>query len=171
MIAGPALAQVYRYTDDKGVVHYTDKPPVEGAKPVQLPPVQTYGAAQPPPGFFGDAPAAAKPAMPASRFGVSITSPTPEETYRDGSVPIEVAVSVMPGLVAGFGLVYYVDGAAQNPEPLMQTTFALPGLERGSHLLEVALVDADGREAARSAPITVHMKPPVVVPRPKKDSR
>lgn len=171
--AHPAGAQVYRYVDANGVIHYTDKPPEgTGAKPVPLPPLQTYKAgAAPPPSAFGSAPA--KPAqsesaqaMPSSRFGVTITSPTPEETFRDGSSDLSVAVSVMPGLVDGFGLIYYIDGAAFNREPLMQTSVSVGAMERGVHVFEVALVDRGGKEVARSAPVTVHMKQAVVRPPP-----
>src|SRR5690242_19267107 len=34
--------QVYKWVDEKGVIHYTDKPPTQNATPAKLPPLQTF---------------------------------------------------------------------------------------------------------------------------------
>lgn len=162
LIAASALAEndkdkVYRYTDDKGVVHYTDKPPSKDAKPAQLPKIQTFKSGQPPKGIsFSDAPAANVP-----QFSIAFDSPSPDQTYREFGVAVDVSVNIMPGLIGGYGLMYRVDGEPLNDAPSFSTTMSLPGLERGSHVISVSLVDAKRREQA-AASVTVHMKPPTV---------
>src|SRR3954471_3628605 len=42
---GPALAQIYRWVDEKGVTHYEEKPAAKSAKPVDL--VDPTGAPKP----------------------------------------------------------------------------------------------------------------------------
>lgn len=164
LCAGTAGAEdkVYRYVDDKGVVHYTDKPPTKEAKPVELPKLQTFKGG-------GTSSSTAKkkteevkiPAMPA--FTLSINSPTPDETLRDAARSVTVSVSILPALVGGYGLNYKLDGQTQNNQPLAQTSYALEGIERGSHEISVDLVDADGKVVTSSS-VTVHSKPPVARP-------
>jgi hypothetical protein len=151
--AGIASAvDVYKYVDDKGVIHYTDKPPSKDAKPTDLPPLQTYSPT---------APAAAAPAtLPKTDFTVSIASPTPDQFFREPAAEVPIAANVSPAMVGGFGLRYFVDTTAVTPDPIPEMRWTVGGLEPGEHLLSVALYDANGREIARSAPVTIHMAPP-----------
>lgn len=157
--APPASSQaddkVYRYTDPSGVIHYTDKPPAKDSKPVELPRLQTYR-------FKKGAPRVTAPPSPppAPKFELAINSPTPDQTVRSGT-DITVSVSVLPGLVEGYGLVYALDGAAQGEGPVQETTFTLKGAERGEHSITVALVGPNKEELASSS-VTVHMLPPTV---------
>ena len=105
----PARGEVYRWTDDKGVVHYGDKPPKEGVKPVELPPLQTYSPSA------AAAPAtprseSANPAPPA-KASIRIAAPADDETIRDaGTISMTVDAALQPGQ----GLVYFLDGVQQN---------------------------------------------------------
>lgn len=159
MLAAPASAEVYRYVDEQGVVHYTDKPPGRDAKPATLPPLHTYPAGRPP---EPDAPSAPETPASAGKLQVRIDAPAPDQTFRDPSGSVSVSASVSPALPGGHGLIYYVDGSAATPEPVQTTGFTLSGLERGEHRIAVAVVDGDGREVARSATVSVHLKPPTV---------
>lgn len=147
--------KVYRYTDDNGVVHYTDKPPAKDAKPVELPHIQTYHSKH-----INTRPAAAPPVKEAPKFELAINSPTPDQTVRSGT-DIAVSVSVLPGLVEGYGLVYSLDGAPQNEVPSGETSYTLKGANRGDHTVTVALIGPKKDELA-STTITVHMLPPTV---------
>ena len=46
IFALPAAAEVYRWVDENGVVHYTDKPPAPGAEPAKLPKLQKMPSGQ-----------------------------------------------------------------------------------------------------------------------------
>ncbi|WP_293370231.1 DUF4124 domain-containing protein [Nevskia sp.] len=152
----PAHAEVYRWTDDKGVVHYGDKPPKEGVKPVELPPLQTYSPSA------TTAPAAARePANPAlpTKSSLRIVSPVNDDTLRDAAQSISMTVDA--ALQPGQGLLFFLDGVQQNKVATPSSAWLFENVERGEHQLGAAIVAADGREIVRAAPVTVHMKPPV----------
>jgi S-formylglutathione hydrolase FrmB len=151
-----AASDVYRWTDKDGVVHYSDKPLAPDAKPAELPPLQTFKPSGAP--AVQTAPGAPSSA-PAADGGVTITAPAAEETIRDSQGTVTVNVTASPG---NGGLIYYLDGAAQNPSPTPSTAFLLNGVERGAHKLAVALVGPDGSEITRSATINFYVMPPRV---------
>jgi len=156
LVVATAQAEVYRSVDANGVVHYTDKPQSPTDKPVALPPLQTYRAGTLTPAVAGDSGAPAnKPAVPAS---VTITEPAAEQTFR-GDSDRNVPVSVNASLDQGAGLVFYLDGTAQNKTPTPSTAFLMTNVERGQHSISVALVDAAGKEEARSPSVTFYMMP------------
>jgi hypothetical protein len=162
-----AAADVYRWVDDKGVVHYSDKPLAPNDRPASLPQLQTYNHGGTPPGFqpAPAAPAAGAGAAPAAAsrsnaHAFAITSPAPDETIRDadGKFTVTVAADLGPGQ----GVVYYLDGAAENKEPTPSTAFLYARVDRGEHALSAALVDANGSEIERAGPVTIYVKPPAV---------
>lgn len=167
-----AAAPVYRYVDADGVVHYTDKPPTPDARPIELKPVQTVGS-RPAPGeaAIPTAPGNPPAAESAARIEVGITAPTADETLRgdDGRLPVSLILgSPIPD---GAGLLYLLDGRAQNAAPTRALSFTMENVERGSHLIGARLVDRAGRELGAATPVIVHMKPPTVsqapnIPRP-----
>lgn len=158
--AGFALAaaadEVYRWVDSDGVVHYSDKPLAPTDKPVALPHLQTYKPGASPGGAAGaaDQPGAGAPGP----SEISISSPAQDETIRDaeGKFTVTVAANPQPGQ----GLIYYLDGSAQNHQPTPSTAFLYSGVDRGEHRVAAALVNGNGEEIARTAEVTINMKPP-----------
>lgn len=146
-------AQVYRYVDEKGVVHYSDKPPSKDAKPIVLPKLQTVPALSVPASGAESSPPAAAPRS----YKVTVTSPAPDQTYRDPGASITVAASVTPELAEGEALMFYVDGAPAGSAGSGSNGITLSGLERGEHSVAAAVVNAEGRELARSAPVRFHL--------------
>ena len=161
-LSSAVLADVYRWTDDKGVVHYSDKPQAPNDKPVELPHLQTYNHDATPPGFT-PAPASAGPARADAGSGggeFAILSPAQDETIRDAEGKFTVTLSGT--LQPGQGVIYYLDGTAENAQPMQSTAFLFARVDRGEHTVAAALVGADGAELARTPPVTVHLKPPTV---------
>ncbi len=158
LVAASAGAQVYKWVDEKGVVHYTDQPPTKNAKPANLPKLQTYKQGALPSleniGASNEQPQATTPPV------VRIVSPAADETFRTPQPPVSVSVEVSPGLGDGQQLVYHVNGAAKT-EPTLNTSYTVTGLERGSHAISVSVVNGAGLVIARSAPVSVHIKPPI----------
>ncbi len=162
----PAVAGVYRWTDDKGVVHYSDAPPSPTAKPAELPQLQTFSSksltkGEPVGGSVGTspdntAPESSNASSAAGRDKPVIISPENQATLRDTSGQITVSVTAPNGA----SLVYYLDGAAQNSPPTPSTSFLIENVERGSHTLEVAVVGDGGKEISRSEKVTVYYMPP-----------
>lgn len=145
---------LYRFVDDQGVAHYTDKPPSKNAKPMQrdklgkLSTAPVTGSAVP------------LPAVP--RFAVHFDTPTPGQVYHDDAPEIPVALSVMPGLINGFGLMLKVDGENAGKKPLREIRSSLHGLGAGPHTIEAVLMNARGQELARSGPLKIHIQPAAV---------
>jgi len=156
--AAAAPTDVYRWVDANGVVHYSDKPQNPGDKPVSLPHLQTYAPGAAPAGFVSPADDSG-PAKPV-KLSVSISSPAPDETIRDAEGKFTVTVAATPG--PGEGLIYYLDGTAQNQQPTPSTALLYSGVERGQHTVSAALVGGNGTELARSAAVTINMMPPSV---------
>ncbi len=148
LLVVPVLAdEIYRVVAPDGTVHYTDKAPDKKAKPLNLGPVS--GASAP-------AKKAATFYSPellreAARFVVRVESPTPGQMQRDGQ-PLVAAVSVMPGLVKGFKLIYQLDRQALTPKPVEDLSLPLAQLSPGAHELVVVLLNPQGQEIARSEP-------------------
>lgn len=160
-----AAAEVYRWVDKNGVVHYADKPQAPDAKPAALPPLQTFKAGSTPAldPVGGDAASNANTA-PADTSSLRINSPAAGETIRDAQGEFTVAVAAAPA--PGQAFVYYLDGAPQNAAPTPSTALLFTGVERGTHTLSVARVDAGGHELGRSPPVTIFMKPPTAIKPP-----
>lgn len=165
--AWDVAAEVYRHVDKNGVVHYSDQPPTRDAKPVVLPPIQVIG----PIGAGSDASLDQAFTAAAPAYKLSIVSPAADETFRGDDRRLPVSVSMDQPLPDGFGLLYLLDGSAQNTPAVRSLNYTLDGVERGEHLISVAMVDATGREVARAAPVIVHMKPPTVKQASKPRSR
>lgn len=157
-VSVPAAAEVYRWTDAQGVIHYTDQPPAKDAKPVELPKLQTYRSAPAP------APSAVAVPQPeaasAAPAVLQIVSPQPEETIRDaeGRIPVAVSATLEPGE----GLIFLLDGQPQGSEPTRALGTVFSGVERGQHEIAVRLLGADGRERGRAASVTVFVMPSVI---------
>ena len=155
----PPKNQVYKWVDDKGVIHYTDKAPTEGATPAKLPPLQTYKGGTNPDlhkfdkGTPGKAPAAAEAQL-------QLVTPAKEETFRSAERTVPVAVLVTPPLTPGQQIVFMLDGKAT--EPTTDTSYAFTEVDRGAHTVSASLVDASGNELAHSDSVTFYMMPPIV---------
>jgi hypothetical protein len=144
--------EVYKWVDDKGVVHYTDKPPTSDATPVKLPPLQTYKRGTTPDlnRFERAGPAGATvPAGP----NIQVVTPAREETFHGSERTVPVAVIVTPGLQPEQKLLYMLDGKPLG-SPTDDTSYALTEVDRGQHSVAVAVLDGSGQELSRSVPVT-----------------
>ena len=94
-------------------------------------------------------------ADPAS--ALEVISPRPEATVHDNAG--NVAVTVDPGpqaLAQGRRIRVLLDGAPAAPEAASRV-FRLEGVDRGGHILQAELLDAQGRRVAVSDEIVFHM--------------
>ena len=103
ILAAPLLAQeVYRWVDDDGHVHYSDRPR-EGAEEVVLPKAQTFSA--PPVAARSAQP---DPGEPFEYDSISVTRPAEEETIWNTANQVEVAVALKPRLRRGDKIMWYL---------------------------------------------------------------
>lgn len=146
-----AAQEVYRWVDEDGVVHYSDRSQ-GGAERVELPELQEMDSIT---GTAGDeVETSSEPAA----AGLRIERPRADETFRDprGLVPVSVA---LPGELAdGRVLVYYLDGRPAL-DPTRRPSVQLEDVPRGEHRVSVAIREG-GEEIARSQAVTFYMQPP-----------
>lgn len=145
---------LYKWVDDQGNVHYSDKPQ-PGATKVHLPKPTTYAA-----------PDVAMPANPAgsethkaptAAVGYSsfeIAAPGPEQTYWNVQ-SVTVSLSVQPALHPGDTVTITLDDKSQGPGS--STTVTFEGLDRGAHTVHATLQMARGG-AMIAKPITFYIQ-------------
>ena len=142
------LAQAYRWVDDDGVVHYSDRP-VEGAEQVQLSEYSRNTGArlyrEPPTRTAADE----QPAddQPFRYENISISSPGPEETLWNIEGVLDVSLTLIPGLQTGHQVRAYFDGQQRM---VSGTSFQIEDVFRGVHNIQVEVIDNTGRLMIRS---------------------
>ena len=149
--AGTVLAQAYKWTDEDGVVHFSDRPQVgaeqiELAAPVRPPP--------PPPRTVSRAAAAtAAPAPedagPFEYESLTISSPRAEETLWNIEGVLNVTLNLQPALQEGHRIRVFFDG---TPRFVTQMSFAIDEVYRGTHNIQAEIVDKSGTMMIRSTP-------------------
>ena len=143
-----AAQEAYRWVDENGVVHYSDRPR-EGAEKIELPtpnvtqtqrlaPVQSAQTEEEP----ADEPAPGYEA-------IDIVSPAEEETLWNIEGVLNVAVSLTPAMQPGHQMRAYHNGASQM---VSGTSFQLQEVWRGEHTIQVEVLDPTGKLMIRSQP-------------------
>lgn len=165
LTAAPAPAQVYKVTDDKDGVTFTDRPgevgegtveKIEIREPNTTPAPASRTAREPAPMATQD-----DEAQPAQ---VSISSPGDESTIAMGPGNFTVSARVDPPLSDGERLVLMVDGQAYGTEQ-SSTSWFIEGAMRGPHDLVVRRIDAGGDTVATSEPVRVYVLRPSIIGR------
>jgi hypothetical protein len=161
-----ALAQAYRWVDENGVIHYSDRPQ-PGAEEVELesPPAvdtpprsQASRPARTPPGargFEGDA-----DEVTVGYDTLDIASPAAEETLWNIGGVLNVSLDLQPDLKEGHQLRVYFDG---NPQQVNSTQFQLQEVWRGVHNLQAEVLDQNGQLLIRSQPSRFYVQQTTIV--------
>lgn len=159
LLAGSLNAQIYKWTDSAGNVHFSDEPR-PGAEKVELPEVQTFSAPPLPPtpqpsqSFAGNN-------AEAIDYTVNILSPDDQATIRNNDGFVSVMIEVNPKLAANDKLQIVFDGTPLG-SPKATTVFALRDINRGSHTIAAQLIDTSGKIVTTSEEVTIYMHRPRV---------
>jgi hypothetical protein len=148
LAAGVVLAQAYKWTDENGLVHYSDRP-VEGAVRVVLP---TDGRRPRPAPLPRATPRAEDTAEPAAAFSYELLSfgtPLPEETLWNIEGVLNVSLVVQPALQQGHRVRVYFDG---TPRMVTGSTFQIEEVYRGVHNIQAEIIDEADALMIRSMP-------------------
>ncbi len=150
LAAGTVLAQAYKWTDEDGVVHFSDRPE-EGAERIQL---SSDGRRPPPPPQTVSSAAAAAEAAPeeASVFryeSLTIGSPLAEETLWNIEGVLNVTLNLQPALQQGHRIRVFFDG---EPRYVNRTSFQIDEVYRGVHNIQAEILDESGTMMIRSMP-------------------
>jgi hypothetical protein len=141
MLASICQADIYKWVDSQGNVHFSDKPH-PGSEAVTLPEVQTYS---PPPVSTSNQQASSNDDSDdvATYTTFDIIQPTNEETIRNNDGSVNVIVTIKPMLKQGDKLQMVYDGKDMG-DPQTSPAFAISGIYRGAHTVAVKLIASDG---------------------------
>lgn len=141
-------APAWTWVDADGRVHFSDRP-VPGARQVELTAAQGFGSQ----GSASSVSPTAAPAGQAALYQVAIVSPAGQETLWNIGATLNVQVRFQPPLQPGHRYDLVLDGQRRNVNTA-SLRFALPDVFRGTHSLQVVVIDSAGVEMMRSGSTT-----------------
>lgn len=141
LLALPAGAEIYRYTDANGNTVFTNQPP-DGvnSQEVKLPPANTV---QSPPADAYPTSDSENPSRQATYGQLAITNLPDAEAIRANNGSFTVDIAIDPQLAPGHQLQLLLDGQPYG-SPGTSTRFQVLNADRGEHSLAVAVLDARG---------------------------
>ena len=157
LAASAAPAQVYRWVDEDGVVHYSDTPH-PGAEEIHLPddeppaPGRAFESLQRTLPTNGDE---AAQQQPAGYQNLQFVAPSPEETLWNIGGELTVRLDVQPSLRPGHQVRVYFDGEPRQANGL---TVDLQEVWRGAHNLQAEVLNEQGQLMIRSDPIRFYVQ-------------
>jgi hypothetical protein len=156
LVAGAAQAgSIYKWTLPNGDVVYSDKPPPSDQKEeVKLEPLQSFSLPPAPP--LRDSTAKKDEPRPAGYEDFKVTSPSNDATIRDNGGNVRVSLSLTPSLQSGHSIDVMMDG--QSIGSGRSTSVNLTEVDRGTHTVQAAVKDNEGKEIARSNSVIFHLK-------------
>lgn len=145
LLALPAVAQIYKYTDANGNTAYSNQPP-DGAKveEVNLPPLnsveRTAPASAAPTPAPAPAPAQNSPQPAAASYQtLQLTDLPQDEALRANNGSFTVGVTIQPRLQPGHMLQLLIDGKPYG-QPSNVPRFQVLEMDRGEHSLSVQVL-------------------------------
>jgi hypothetical protein len=147
--------KIVKYTLPDGQVIYSDKPPPEATsgEEVTVEPLQTFSSR---PARPRQDTSAKKAPEPQGYEDFKVTSPTNDATIRDNGGNVRVSLSLTPGLQSGHSIEVMMDGKAIGSGN--STSVTLTEVDRGTHTVQAAIKDSDGKEITRSNSVIFHLK-------------
>jgi len=147
-------AVIYKWTDQDGVVHYSDQA-VPGAEKVGTTTPINRAAAVGASGQTTPGSAAPKPTGPVQ---LTITSPSNEQVFFNDEVA-SVHLDVQPPLKVTQAITWHLNGKILD-QPPNAVSFTLQGLDRGAYVLAATVVDQDTGDAQTSPQVTFYFRQP-----------
>ena len=141
-----SAAPAWTWVDAEGTVHYSDRP-VPGARQVELSSAQAIGTRvrDSAPRATGQAGAGTAPAYQT----IEILSPADQETIWNIGTTLPVQVRFQPTLLPGHRYDVLLDGQRRNVNTVSPRV-TLTDVFRGTHSVQVVVLDAAGTEVMRS---------------------
>lgn len=149
LAAAAALADAWKWTDEEGVVHYSDRPN-PGAIRISIDDPNT--SVSPDTARANGTTVANDEDEAAGPFryeSFEIASPSAEETLWNIESVLSVSLSLSPALQTGHQVRVYFDG---TPQIVTGTSFQLEGVYRGVHNLQAEVLDETGTMMIRTRP-------------------
>lgn len=145
LVSAAAIADVYKWTDEDGVVHYSDQPH-PGAERIQISGTNTYSA---PAARSRDTSDVVESTEFDGYESLTISNPGAEETLWNIEGVLNVSLSVTPALQPGHQVRVYFDG---NPREVAGLSFQIEEVFRGVHNIQAEILDETGKLMIRTQP-------------------
>ncbi len=165
LAAHGVLADAYTWTDDDGIVHFSDRPH-PGATRVDLgeskrprPTAARRNASSAPVPTDDDT---SEPAGPFRYESLEVASPAAEQTLWNIEGALTVSLALTPGLQPGHQVRAYYDG---NARMVRGTSFELEEVFRGVHNIQAEVLDETGKLMIRSRPNRFYVQQNTVIVR------
>jgi hypothetical protein len=157
-LAASAFAgTVYKWVDEKGVVHYSDQPHPD-AQTIDVKSAQTYSAPSSTP---AQTPTQPQRTEPATTYSVcELYRPENDEVFLNTDT-VTAKLRVDPALRPGDRVTIVLDGKRQHDQSPVATEFTLK-VERGSHSLTAVVEDPNGKTMCTTTGVTFHVRQPSV---------
>ncbi|HEV3179002.1 MAG TPA: DUF4124 domain-containing protein [Steroidobacteraceae bacterium] len=149
---------VYKWTDENGVVHYSDQPHPNAQK-IQVQAAQTYKAPAADTAAASGPGAPTQPATPGAYRGCAVVQPQDDSTFANID-SLTVVVQTDPVLRPGDQVFVTLDGEALNGKAATGSTFTLSPVDRGTHTLQAMVRGADGSMLCQAPSVTFHVHQP-----------
>ena len=155
-LAAPVFAAqaVWKWVDDKGVTHYSDRP-VPGAVRMEVSVGSRWDSSQP---QVAATPSSQNEPAQEGYRNFEIWKPGADETMVNTGGTVSVSIRVDPALQDRHSLVLYLDGRLVDSGVPNAQSYELTNVARGSHTLIAVINDGRGRRVQETAPITFHVR-------------
>jgi hypothetical protein len=155
-----AAGTIYKWTDESGVVHYSDQSHPNAQK-IQLHDAQTYKAL---PADTAPASAAARTATPPASApspyrGCAVVQPQDDAAFANVDA-LTVVVQTDPVLRPGDQIFVTLDGQPLNGPAATGGTFTISPVDRGTHTLQAVVRGTDGAMMCKAPDVTFHVQQP-----------
>jgi len=172
LLSAVAMAEVFRWTDESGQQHFSDHRPAQTSEDAELVAPELYHS--PPVGWQGTTSLPATPTRPArdastnasdNQSGTAyysqlrVQEPANDATFWSAPGEVQVVLGLNPPLRETDRILIYLDGAPQG-EGFAETSVSLQNIDRGTHSISAAVIDAAGRVLLQSATHSFHLHRP-----------
>lgn len=148
--AALAHAEVYRWKDEQGNLHFSDSPPQSHEfETVEISPVLSVPAFKAPQEAHDQPQEKKADSKPYQRF--SIAHPVHDSAIRSNAGDVSVNIDLKPPLRGNHSITLFVDGD-QTAES-RQSTFQLNNVDRGTHRLHAEIKNSAGKTLMATDPI------------------
>ncbi len=149
-----AASKIYKKVNPDGSVEYSDVPLVPGAKPIKLKPLPTVKLT---PVAVPTHPSASAPVKPFRYESIRILSPQADEAIRSNNGNLSIKGELTPSLQSNLKhhLQWRMDGKILPGANSLNLN--LKNLDRGTHKLQLRVLNANGKIMIRTPTISFHI--------------
>ncbi|MFD2231962.1 DUF4124 domain-containing protein [Alkalimarinus sediminis] len=142
-LSAPTHADIYKSVNDEGVVEYSDQPR-EGSEKIKVKNPQSITLPKAADVFSSDGSSTDTTADSGALYQrVTITQPANESAFNSGNGLVSVSSETTPALQPGHSLQLVMDGTPYNSNT--SGSFGLSNVDRGTHQLQVNVIDSEGK--------------------------